>query len=46
VNLHEGGSWRFKPFEDCPAIYTSKPPNWFQRLMWSWLLGVSWEKQR
>jgi hypothetical protein len=46
VNLHgENGGWRFKPFEDCPAMYTTKPPNRFHRWMWFLLMGVRWEKQ-
>jgi hypothetical protein len=45
VNFQRGCSWKFKPFEDCPAIFTSKPPFWFHRLMQRVLLGFKWTRE-
>lgn len=45
MNLTHGGLWKFKPFEDCPAIYTNKPPCRFWRWMWFLLLGVRWTRE-
>lgn len=45
MNLHTGGEWRLKPFSDCPALYTSKPPCWFHRVMLRILLGWKWERE-
>jgi hypothetical protein len=45
MNLHRGGAWKLKPFADCPAMYTSYPPNWFHRLMARVLLGWRWERE-
>jgi hypothetical protein len=44
VNLYRKGSWRCKLFEDCPAVYTNKPPNCFRRFFWWFFMGVHWEK--
>jgi hypothetical protein len=44
VNLQDGPVWRFKPFADCPAVYTSKPPCRFHRFMFWLLLGCKWTK--
>lgn len=43
--MFRGGSWRFKAFADCPAIYSSKPPNWFHRFMQRALFGFRWTRE-
>jgi hypothetical protein len=42
MNFYRGGAWVFRAFEDCPAIYTNRPPCRFHRWMWFLLLGVKW----
>lgn len=46
MNRYEPGRmWRFQPFADCPALYTSNPPNWFHRFMQRLLLGIKWTRE-